>query len=108
MEESRRGTSPRDRRGSQRPVNRFILDTDHLSLFFHGNAVVSNNIFQHPPASIAVSVITIDETLSGWYALLRRVKNPGDLPRAYGNLAESMAFLCPLVRLPFDERAADV
>lgn len=89
-------------------MNRFVLDTDHLSLLFRGNVIVANNVYRRPGSSIAISIVSVEETLSGWYTLLRRVRDPNDLPSAYENLSASVAFLCPLVRLPFDERAADV
>ena len=52
----------------------YVLDTDTLSLYRHGHATVIQHTLTHPPEALAITVITVEEQLSGWYALLRRAK----------------------------------
>ena len=52
----------------------FVLDTDILTLFERGNATVAAHVAQHAPEEIAISVVTVEEQLSGWYAQLRQAK----------------------------------
>jgi tRNA(fMet)-specific endonuclease VapC len=54
----------------------FVLDTDILTLFERGHATVSARVAEHPPAEIAISIVTVEEQLSGWYAQLRKAKSP--------------------------------
>ncbi len=50
----------------------FVLDTDILTLFERGYATVVARIAEHASTEIAVSVVTVEEQLSGWYAQLRK------------------------------------
>ena len=52
----------------------YVFDTDALSLYQHGHPVVIQNAAAHLSAGLAITVITIEEQLSGWYTLLRRAK----------------------------------
>ena len=52
-------------------MNLFVLDTDILTLFEREHATVAARIAEHAPAEIAISVVTVEEQLSGWYAQLR-------------------------------------
>ncbi len=45
----------------------FVLDTDILTLFERGHATVAARIAEHPPGEIAISIVTVEEQLSGWY-----------------------------------------
>jgi tRNA(fMet)-specific endonuclease VapC len=70
----------------------FILDTDIVSLFRDGQPQVTQRVAAHPPADLAVTVLSIEEQLSGWYTMLRRAKRPPELERAYRELAEAVRF----------------
>lgn len=52
----------------------YVLDTDILSLFQSGHPTVCQRIGVVPPDEVAVTVISVEEQLSGWYTLLRRAK----------------------------------
>lgn len=52
-------------------------------------------------------MITIEEQVSGWYTLLRRVKNAEDLARAYQRLADTVAMLSRFQILSFTKPAID-
>jgi hypothetical protein len=49
----------------------FVLDTDMLSLLWAGHARVTAQAQSQGLHNLAVSVITVEETLTGWYTALR-------------------------------------
>ena len=50
-------------------MNLYVLDTDILTLFEREHATVVARILEHPPATIAISIVTVEEQMSGWYVL---------------------------------------
>jgi tRNA(fMet)-specific endonuclease VapC len=74
-------------------MTRFVLDTDTLVLFQEGHEAVSRRVLSHPAGELAITVITIEEQLSGWYTLLRRAKTASKLARAYQRLTDAIVVL---------------
>lgn len=85
-------------------MSRFILDTDTLSLHERGHSVLSPAIRAHKE-ELAITVISVEEQLSGWYSLLRRASQPPDVARAYQRLASAVQFYSGMVILSFKEPA---
>ena len=85
----------------------FVLDTDTLTLHQKGHPLVADNIALHDPDDLAISVITVEEQLSGWYTVLRKAKTKSKLARAYSQLAACVESLADLRVLPFDEACID-
>jgi tRNA(fMet)-specific endonuclease VapC len=83
----------------------FVLDTDILTLFERGNAVVTARIVEHASKEIAISVVTVEEQLSGWYAQLRKARDPERIAWAYRHLAASIRFLSGVRILDYDVAA---
>jgi tRNA(fMet)-specific endonuclease VapC len=83
----------------------YVLDTDILSLFDEGDALVCQRVIAHSPDELAITAITVEEQLSGWYAYLRQAKQPPDVARAYRELAEAVPFLAAWKILEFPETA---
>ena len=83
----------------------FVLDTDILTLFAREHATVAARVAEHPPAKIAISIVTVEEQLSGWYAQLRKAKSPERLAWAYRRLAANVRFLRHAQILDYDEAA---
>ena len=81
------------------------LDTDILSLYQRGHPVVCQHVAAHPPVDLAITVISIEEQLTGWYALLRTTTRRDHLAIAYQSLAESIPFLARFVILAYPETA---
>jgi tRNA(fMet)-specific endonuclease VapC len=81
----------------------FVLDTDILTLLERGDPAVVAHVAVHSPAEIAISVITIEEQLSGWYTQLRQAKRPDRLAWAYRRLAATVRFLRNVQILDYDE-----
>jgi tRNA(fMet)-specific endonuclease VapC len=82
-----------------------ILDTDTLTLFQGGHADVCKNARSHPQNELAITVLSVEEQLSGWYAALRQAKDVDKLAWAYRRLAQNVAFLSRLQIIAFDEHA---
>lgn len=83
----------------------YVLDTDMLTLYQTGHAAVVQRVQSCPPDQLAVSVISVEEQLLGWYTKLRRAKKRDELARAYLRLAQAVRFLSHMQILPFPEPA---
>lgn len=81
----------------------FVLDTDILTLHQHGHPEVCHNVAQHDAEDLAVSVISVEEQLSGWYSVLRKSKSDQMLALAYEHLTLCVESLSDLRILTFDE-----
>lgn len=82
-----------------------VLDTDILSLYQAGHATVCQHRAAHPPGALAITVISVEEQLSGWYTRLRRAKRREELARAYQRLTHFVVFASRLHVLSFPEPA---
>jgi tRNA(fMet)-specific endonuclease VapC len=82
-----------------------ILDTDTLQLFEDEHPLVVARVLAIPLDDRAISVISVEEQLSGWYAQLRQAKSPERLAWAYGRLAATVRFLSRVHIVDFDESA---
>jgi tRNA(fMet)-specific endonuclease VapC len=83
----------------------YILDTDTLQLFQDEHPRVTARVEAVPPDDLATSVVTVEEQLSGWYALLRQAKQPERLAWAYRRLAATVRFLSRVQIVDFHESA---
>jgi tRNA(fMet)-specific endonuclease VapC len=86
-------------------VSLYALDTDILSLYQRGHPVVCQRVAAHPLTDLAVTVISVEEQLSGWYALIRGTTRRDHLAIVYQSLADSIPFLARFSILPFPEPA---
>src|SRR5436305_1680650 len=68
----------------------FVFDTDHLTLFQHKHPMVMRHLAAQNPGAVAITPITIEETLRGRLAVLRRGLVGLNHVRAYGNLVGSV------------------
>ena len=71
----------------------FVLDTDHLTLYYRGDPIVVQRVDARPPTELAISVMTVDEQLTGWYTLTRQARRPEEIARAYAHLGEAVVRL---------------
>jgi len=83
----------------------FVLDTDILSLYEHQSPSVVQAIESHKGDTLAITVISVEEQLSGWYSMVRKAKDRRTLAVAYGRLAAAVNFLGKLPILSFTELA---
>src|SRR5438874_11489806 len=83
----------------------YVLDTDMLTLFEKKHPAVVARVQQQNPRELAITVLSVEEQLSGWYTAVRKAKRPEQLARAYRELARSVRFLSRLQVLDYDEAA---
>ena len=83
----------------------FALDTDILSLYQRGHLIVCRHVMAHPISDIRITVISVEEQLSGWYALLRATSQRDQLEVAYQSLADNIPFLAKFSILSFSQAA---
>lgn len=86
-------------------MNLYVLDTDTLQLFQDEDPVVVSRVRAVVPDNRAISVISVEEQLSGWYSQLRQAKRPERLAWAYRRLAAVVRFLSRIQIVDFDEAA---
>jgi tRNA(fMet)-specific endonuclease VapC len=83
----------------------FVRDTDHLTLYYHGDPIVVQRVDARPPTELAISVLTVDEQLTGWYTLTQQARRLEEIARAYAHLGEAVARLSRWRILPYTESA---
>ncbi len=83
----------------------FILDTDTVSLFQHAHAKVTAAVRAHDPKEVVITVLTVEEQLSGWYKELRATTKPPRLAMVYDRMARTTQFLGRLPIVSFSEPA---
>lgn len=85
----------------------YVLDTDTLSGFLRGNARLREKILATDPALLWVSVVTVEELLTGRLAAIRaeRQKRRRGIDAAYADLTELLSDLRDLQLLPFTTEA---
>jgi tRNA(fMet)-specific endonuclease VapC len=83
----------------------YVLDTDILTLYQFGHAAVVQHVQQQSTAQLAVSIISVEEQLTGWYTKLRRTTQHDQLARVYQHMTDAVRFLSRLQILPFPEPA---
>jgi tRNA(fMet)-specific endonuclease VapC len=71
----------------------YILDTDTLTRYQRGLPGPMARVDAHEPSELAVTVITVEEETTGWYSLLRKVKSPDEIVRAYERLGQAIPLL---------------
>jgi tRNA(fMet)-specific endonuclease VapC len=84
-----------------------VLDTDMLTLVEEGHPAVSRRFLQQRPEDVAITVLTVEEQLSGWYTALRKAKEPKKLAWAYRRLTDSLRFFARLQILTYNEAAIE-
>jgi tRNA(fMet)-specific endonuclease VapC len=83
----------------------WVLDTDTLTFFDEGHSLVCQRVTAHPHQEIAITVMNVEEELSGWYTLLRQAKTADELAHAYGKLGKSIPILARWQILPYTVQA---
>jgi hypothetical protein len=71
----------------------YVLDTNMTTLYRRGHEAVVRHALTHPPEDLAITVIPVEEQLSGWYTLLRRVKISYGFNARLRRFVETVMFL---------------
>lgn len=83
----------------------YILDTDTLTLLEEGHPAVGQRFLQQRREDVAVTVLSVEEQLSGWYTQVRKAKRPERLEWAYQRLTDTVSFLAHLRIVTYDQAA---
>lgn len=83
----------------------YILDTDMLTLLEEGHPAVGQRFLQQRREDVAITVLSVEEQLSGWYTQARKAKRPERLEWAYRRLTDTVSFLAHLRILTYDQAA---
>jgi len=87
-------------------LSRYILDTDHVTLFQYNNAQIAQRIKEVGSLNIFVTTVTLEEQLRGRLAgISRAATKPEMLPVAYQNLRKTVLFFYSINLLDFNEAA---
>lgn len=86
-------------------TQRYVLDTDILTLYQRGNLNVVRNAQSRPLDQLAVTIISVEEQLSGWYTELRRAKRTAQLAQVYQRMTDAVRFFVRFNILTFAEPA---
>jgi len=87
----------------------FVLDTNHVSELTH-RTTAGLRLLQRLDGSdqdAAVSAITVEESLRGWLAEIRRRTEPRSQIAAYQRLIRQVEVFASWLVLPWDDDAAD-
>ena len=57
----------------------FVLDTDLLALYYRGDPIVVRSVDARPATDLAISALTVDEQLTGWYTLTRQARRTEEI-----------------------------
>jgi tRNA(fMet)-specific endonuclease VapC len=83
-------------------VTLFLLDTDHLSHYQMGHPkIVANVEARRATDQLAISVITVEEQLTGWQAALRQAGDDARREEIYRRMALAVESLASWSVLPF-------
>ena len=66
---------------------KYLLDTDHLSLFVQNDPMVVGNVAAHRKDTLAISVVTVEEQLLGWLAEVRKTRDRNKQEAVYRRMA---------------------
>ena len=81
----------------------FVLDSDILTLYSRNHPLVTQRIDARSRHELAVTVISVEEQVSGWLSYVHRAKRPDQVARGYLELADTVRFLAGWNILLFTE-----
>ncbi|NMG09150.1 type II toxin-antitoxin system VapC family toxin [Brasilonema sp. UFV-L1] len=82
----------------------FILDTDHVSLWFRGNSSICAKTAQLS-SNIAVTIVTVQELFNGWVVNINNPSQANNLVELYTRFWATVDFLQSVRILNFDAAA---
>jgi tRNA(fMet)-specific endonuclease VapC len=82
-------------------VSLYVFDTDTLTLFGRMHPAVLRNVFFHLADDIAVTSITVEEQLGGWFAMIRGARTAAQIEAAHVRLAGTVRALATWDVIPF-------
>jgi tRNA(fMet)-specific endonuclease VapC len=86
---------------------RYLFDTDHLTLFQHGHPLVGQRLYAHPPGTVGISVVTVQEALQGRLAAVAQARNGPSRIRDYALLHGTLRDIAPFPIVDYDQAVED-
>jgi tRNA(fMet)-specific endonuclease VapC len=86
---------------------RYLLDTDHLTLYEHGHALVTRRVTLQPAGTVGISVVTIEEALRGRLAALAQARDGPTRIDRYDWLARTVQLFRQFQNVPYNQPAED-
>jgi tRNA(fMet)-specific endonuclease VapC len=86
-------------------VSLFLLDTDHLTLYQMGHPQLLQNVARRLTHQLGISVITVEEQLTGWQTALRQAKDDARRERIYLRMALTVEALSGWLVVPLSRAA---
>lgn len=89
----------------------YLLDTDHISLIDRGGAEgrrIVRRMAGIEPYQICATIVSFEEQVRGWMAVLPTVREPTRQVLFYSQLQELLRYYCVTPLLPFDDTAASL
>jgi len=87
-------------------VSRYILDTDHVTLFQYNHPQIAQRARAVGSSNIFITTVTLEEQLRGRLAGISRcATKPELLAVAYENLRRTQLYFCSVNLLNFDDAA---
>jgi tRNA(fMet)-specific endonuclease VapC len=88
----------------------FVLDTDHLTEYQKGTSPEAKRLkmrLDRATEPYATTIITVEETVRGWMAAIRRIQDPHRQVNAYAKLGQLFRFFATWDVRGWDNVAAD-
>jgi tRNA(fMet)-specific endonuclease VapC len=82
---------------------KYVLDTDHLTLFDHGHAIVLQHYHANPLGSVGLTAVTVEEYLRGRLASLAQQQTGPQKVQAYARLIASLHLFRQFPIAPFGQ-----
>jgi tRNA(fMet)-specific endonuclease VapC len=86
---------------------RYVLDTDHISLFLGGQINVQARL-RSEMAHTAIAIVSVQEVFNGWVSRLNRADTELQQIRAYTKLNGAMQFFHSMEVMNYDETASQI
>jgi tRNA(fMet)-specific endonuclease VapC len=86
---------------------RYVLDTDHISLFLGGQINVQARL-RSEMAHTAITIVSVQEVFNGWVGRLNRADAESQQIRAYTKLNGAMQFFQSMEVMNYDETASQI
>jgi tRNA(fMet)-specific endonuclease VapC len=86
-------------------VIRYLLDTDTVTLWLHGDVTVTAAVRARDARVIGVPVVVVEEIWDGWQAVIKQAKSAAKMAFGYGELTAALSELRPFAIVPHTEAA---
>lgn len=83
----------------------WVIDTDTLTLWLRAHPQIVRRAEPCSAHELAVTIITVEEALGGWYSVVRQARDDEKLAWAYRRLQETVEFLSRVRILGFTPSA---